>query len=271
MNPLCLAIPTSFLRESDYPHENKNYYSSHAQAKLFKKTLLKASKGYCMYCGRIVSVDGEDVSQIEHAVDKRGNDNQSKDDDTFLSNCKYNLGIACPNCNMIYKKSIRKIDLQGRQEKCPEKTCDEKCDLYLDAWIEYIGMNYLILQPLGYEENGEKCSITYDLLGQYYEPAYYMRNEHLKFLTTNHIQQFCLNCERVPLTILDICEEIIQLSEMGVNDMKAVYEFLNNQRYPNYLGILFMEWVKEYFIDIQKEFVELVEFCKLEIILSTLF
>ena len=85
-----VKLPTDFI--VDYPLKNFSYYSSDKPRERMCKLLLKASNGYCMYCGVSLDVEGMDITQIEHSVDKKGNKNQKKkngkDVDTPLTNCK---------------------------------------------------------------------------------------------------------------------------------------------------------------------------------------
>ena len=103
MNYLELQIPTEFPMEYSKVLKNQKYYSNNS--KFIRAMLRKASKGYCMYCGKKTIIEGEDISQIEHSVDKDGNINQINKE-CFLTNCKYNFASACPKCNMTYKAFI---------------------------------------------------------------------------------------------------------------------------------------------------------------------
>lgn len=55
-----------------------------------------ASGGYCMYCYSRVKVDKKLYGNLEHAIEKSNSDR--------LIECIPNIGMACPICNMSFKR-----------------------------------------------------------------------------------------------------------------------------------------------------------------------
>lgn len=75
--------------------------------------LLKdTTDGYCMYCYDSVWINRQIRGQIEHGIE-RVNSKQ------YLSDCVPNLGLACDNCNLSYKRRGEKI------RKLPAKSIKE--------------------------------------------------------------------------------------------------------------------------------------------------
>ena len=260
-----VKLPTNY--KIEYPKENKDYYAS-PYNKVIRKLLFDASRGYCMYCGRKIVIDNEDFGHLEHSVDKGGNIKQDINQDQVLRHCKFNMAIACPKCNLVYKKKIEKIDVsKWKNKKCP-KQCEKTCDDYYEMREEYTKHNQMLLQPLGYDKAGVFCSVEYDLFLQLYKPGSEIDDSGMKFLIGNHIERFDLNGDRFSYVLLDICENIVDLQYMGVNDIRKVMEFLERQRYENIIGPLFIEYLKNHFLSSGKKIEHLYEFCRLMIMLD---
>ncbi|MFR2451407.1 MAG: hypothetical protein ACLS9A_08555 [Clostridia bacterium] len=264
MNYLELQIPTEFPMEYSKVLKNQKYYSNNS--KFIRAMLRKASKGYCMYCGKKTIIEGEDISQIEHSVDKDGNINQINKE-CFLTNCKYNFASACPKCNMAYKKKIKKVTLSQPEFVCPTE-CAEMCSEYLRLREEYVTNNQIILQPQGYPLEGTKCNIIYDLITHCYMHSSTLEDEKLIHLCECHIQRFHLNTDRISTSVLKICEAIVLMYDCGVKEISDMMELLLSGEPSNYVGVLFIEWIKSNFLEKNKTIDELVEFCKFQLLIS---
>lgn len=259
-----VKIPTTF--KIDYPEENFKYYNQTKKSVIAKK-LYDSCSGYCMYCGKKVSIDGDYIYQIEHSVDKDGNRHQECDPHEVLKHCKFNMAISCSACNMTCKKAIDKINLKvfSPIEKCPSK-CKEICKKYSLIREEYMKRNEIILQPLGKDKPVE-YNISYNLLKQFYFPDCAKECDEAVVFVQNHIDRFRINDERFSPCVTDMCGKIILLHESGVDDIARIFEILECDTYENYLGILYLGFLIENFSG-KKTVKELVDFCKLQIILD---
>ena len=176
-----LDIKTRF--NIEYPEENYRYYNAKSgPRKRITALLVGKCNGYCMYCGKKIIVEGEDLFQIEHAVDKDGNIHQEIDKTGALVHCKYNLAISCPKCNQECKKAVDKINFKKYApiEQCPKK-CKEICAKYNSIRYEYVKKNAIILQPIGINSIGE-IAIKYNLFKHIYEPNDHIKDENSIFL-----------------------------------------------------------------------------------------
>lgn len=248
-----------------YPKENRAYYSND-NSKTLRKILSKASDSYCMYCGISLKIDGKDNFQLEHSVDKEGNYNQPNGN-TMLKNCKFNFSAACVKCNLVYKKRIEKIDFNKykHRNKCP-KECESICAVYGQMREDYCKKNSIILQPMGYKDNSSHYKVRYNLLRHIYEADIDDKDEKAIFFIEHHIMRFHLNGENFSDNIINICVEISDLYERGINDIKKLLEYEDQKRHENIIGKLFVQFLYSKFFD--REVDELVEFCKLLVILE---
>ena len=258
-----VCLPEKF--DIFYPKENKAYYTN-ANAKILRKILSLASDSYCMYCGVSLRIDGKENFHLEHSVDKEGNYNQPKKN-TMLKNCKYNFAAACVKCNLMYKKQIEKIDFSKYEcaDRCP-KLCDEICSTYQEMREDYCKNNSILLQPIGYKKEGTQYKIRYNLLRHIYEADVEDQNLEARFFIEHHIMRFHLNGENFSNSIINICVEINDLFEKGIANIKDLLEYEEQKRQENIIGKLFVQFLHETFID--KEIGELIEFCKLLVVLG---
>lgn len=253
-----------------YPLENYKYYNANSgPRKRLTTLLLGICKGYCMYCGKKVTVESDEHFQIEHAVDKDGNMHQEVDKTGALVHCKYNLAISCPECNQVCKKVVDKINLLEYDpiEKCP-KICEGICEKYGKIRKEYIKKNAIILQPVGIDSIGE-CAITYNLLKHIYEPAEDITDEESIFLIQNHIDRFKLNGERFSPAVIELCVKIDGTVGGGVKDIKNLFLLLDTEQPENIIGIDFIEYLKDNFGNSSCD--EIDKFCKMLVILDSVY
>lgn len=258
-----IELPTKY--EIDYPRRNIKYYSAYGKPKLGKK-LYDSCKGYCMYCGKTVNIEGDRNFHLEHSVDKAGHMYQKLDPNGVLEHCKFNLAIACAKCNTVCKKMVEKINLAAYAPipKCLSK-CDDMCEMYSKIREEYITKNAIILQPKGIEEPVPHM-ISYDLLKHIYIPMGAAGREDVIFTIQNHIDRFKLNGERFSTCIIDICSKVVLWYESGIKNYKGILDSLNDESYLNILGEKFVLFIKEYFAKRSVE--ELIEFCELLVVLD---
>lgn len=258
-----VELPTEF--KIDYPNRNIKYYSAYGKPKLVKK-LYDSCNGYCMYCGKLVNVEGDRNFHLEHSVDKDGNTHQEMDPYGVLEHCKFNLAIACSKCNLVCKKMVDKVNLASffPLSKCPSN-CDDMCEKYSRIREEYITKNAIILQPKGIQQPVPHL-IAYDLLKHIYVPMETNGNEAVMFTIQNHIDRFELNGERFSTSIIELSSKIVLWYERGIKDVEGLLDALNAEKSFNVLGDRFTVFVQEYFSD--KVVDELIDFCKLLIVLD---
>lgn len=254
----------------NYPKENYKYYTPDSDArKTLTKLLLDESKGYCMYCGKKVTLEGNRNYQIEHSVDKGGNIHQEFDKYGVLEHCKYNMAISCTECNLVCKKAIDKVDLLKFTplDECP-KECVEPCKKYQAIRNDYIKMNAIILQPLGIDNIGDNA-IAYNLLKHIYEPSDSVTDEEYLFLIQNHIDRFRLNSDRFSSAIVDLCVKIVTWIDGGTEGINAVITNLKLERYDNIIGNMFVDFIQETFSNSSCE--KLKTFCRMLIVIDSLY
>ena len=123
---LLIDIPV-FVPEYD---ENKEYGWNKFKDNLWD-LLKNTTKGYCMYCYDSIWINGQRRGQIEHGIEKVNLPER-------LEDCVPNLGIACENCNMKYKKRgemQRRLPPQSIKEfgegECLRFSCKAPCGLPL--------------------------------------------------------------------------------------------------------------------------------------------
>ena len=268
-----IVFPTNF--DLDLPKENKKYYSNTNKDELIN-ILRIASNDYCMYCGRSIRNDGDIFGQLEHSVDKEGNIGQNDDNKyEYLRNCKYNLSLACPNCNMKCKKIVEKLNLTDVpiSINCQEIDCSNGyCAIYSKLRKKYIKQNAIILQPQGIPS--KNYMIAFDLLKQVFIPLvdgnefiHAECSEYDFFLLQNHISKFRLNGDRRTEIVLDICADIVYLYEKGIKETRALLAFFENKHLSNVIGVIFLEYLNRLFCDDEKAS-RMVKYCKLLVVLD---
>lgn len=199
-------FPTHFTTEKDYSVDNEKYFDDKNKKAEIKELLTRIAKDYCMYCGNLIVINNKNSGQIEHSVEKN---NFKKG---YLTNCKYNLSIACSVCNTSFKKvNIKQISVD-KNYTCP-KICNNICAEYQKNINDYIKVNKIILMPLGIKNtNGDYYEIVYDALTmtfKYNSVVNYSQSD-IDFIK-NHIERFKLNDnEFKPKDILKVCEYIIE-------------------------------------------------------------
>ncbi len=192
--------------------ENKKYGWSKYKDNLWD--LLKVTTGgYCMYCYDSVWINGQRRGQIEHGIEKFNSD--------YLVDCVPNLGIACENCNGIYKRKgekKRKLSLNAVEDfeaaVCEKYDCKEPCERYKKLRYEYIKMGKVMLQPFEAQkqEDGNVLRLQYDLLKCKYVPDQYSGkyDEEELDIIRGHIKLFGLNSpERKNYEVGRFCKNVI--------------------------------------------------------------
>lgn len=256
-----LNFPTHFRVE--YPDENRKYYAASNKHVLANK-LLFASQGFCMYCGKRINHDDNPIYNLEHSIEKTIDENEYY----ILRHCKFNISIACPTCNQKYKKrmneivdseEVRKL-LDVDEKECLQKHCKIPCQRYNKLKEEYLTRNHILLQPLG----AEGCAIQYDMLKQVFRPN--AKEKEKKSIIQEHINRFHLNSEMYSNTVLHICEFIVAIEDNAKSglDCEGLFNILAVYRVENRIGLEFIDFLKEYFYDME----ELLEFCEMLLILD---
>lgn len=261
-----IQFPTKF--EIEYPPENGRYYNYNRSRRILTGCLLQKSRGFCMYCGKTLVHDGDLIFHMEHSVDKAGNENQTKDEKTFLTHCKFNFSVACVKCNEQCKKQVEKIDISeaDKEINCLSKKCEEMCPEYIAARNLYIEKNAIILQPQGYTNEGIEYGINYNLLKHIYEPNIENKNPKEYFFIQNHIERFRLNNKRFSYGVIDVAVKVINFYENGVHEMSGIFSCLFEDKVENIMEYIFIDYLKTYFE--QGNVKELVEFCELLVLLD---
>ncbi len=110
---LYLDIP---LFQVQYKKWKKYGYLNASEKENTKEALVDASGGYCMYCYSRVKVDKKLYGNLEHAIEKSNSDR--------LIECIPNIGMACPTCNLSFKRigeqkrKVTDADRKNFEEKC---------------------------------------------------------------------------------------------------------------------------------------------------------
>lgn len=265
-----LCLPKNYEEQIEYLEDNALYYTG-KEKEGFRRLLLKASDSYCMYCGTSLINENAENMQLEHSVDKEGNEGEPEKE-KCLKQCKYNLAAACYQCNMIYKKRVEKMDLNKYDLplECPD-TCNRPCDGYSNVRKDYSGINSIKLQPAGLSVDGVDYVIRYNLLRDLYEPDIDTADELHKFFIERHIKRFHLNREKLSRNVINLCVDIVDISSMA-DKRVSVSDFLNHykiKKQPNVIGKLFLEFLLEKFVS--KSVEDLESFCRMLVLASAIF
>ncbi|MGL4948986.1 MAG: hypothetical protein ACRC5M_01270 [Anaeroplasmataceae bacterium] len=211
------------------------------------KLLLDTSQEYCMYCYKKLKIDGRlSDAELEHTIEKEFNKK--------LTECHYNIAIACGGCNKSSKKkeqSKRKIPI--KYLRCNKEKCEkEKCKKYEEVIENYIknmeekNLEKIILQPYGIKN----YRIVYDL--NYLE---FTAEDNDKYeyddicYIESHISKFKLNDpDKKTKVIVEILEEIIHYEKLP----------LQTKKYENLVGNLFIEYLRSKNLSQT----ELIEYCE---------
>ena len=263
-----LSIPTSF--NIDYPQNNIQYYSAYGKKKLIP-LLFNASKGYCMYCGKSIKNESDEDYQVEHSVDKAGNEGQEEDEITFLTHCKHNFSVTCKKCNLDCKKSVSKVDFGDipHQKNCKKIDCTTKiCDDYKQLREQYCQKNLIILQPQGYDFKGVKMAIQYNMIYNTYIPGTSVSEWEAYLLVIEHIRRFRLNGDRFSWSVVDIAAKIVNDYNRGIKDKSELIKSVKEYRPTNRIGCIFLEYIDSECCHISVE--ALVELCETLVVVSAL-
>lgn len=257
-----IPLPTKY--DISYPNRNKKYYNPNNKKELAQ--IFTEKTKHCMFCGKSLLSDGELYFHLDHSVDKKGNYNQ-ENLNTMLLHCKYNFTLSCMNCNIIYKKQVEKLDFNKYTlvKKCPT-SCLNLCSTYKKMRKDYCEKNAIILPPFGYMKNNIEYKIRYNLLRHVYEADMDDAKEADVFFVENHIMRFHLNAERFTSNVIDLCVEVDDLYEMGCDDSQKILNHIAEKIQPNVIGNEFIKFLKENFIN--KDIREMIDFCKLLVILD---
>ena len=206
---LLIDIPV-FVPEYD---ENKEYGWNKFKDNLWD-LLKNTTKGYCMYCYDSIWINGQRRGQIEHGIEKVNLPER-------LEDCVPNLGIACENCNMKYKKRgemQRRLPPQSIKEfgegECLRFSCKAPCDKFKKLRAEYMRKGKIMIQPFEARkaDGGRSLRIQYDLYQCKYIPS---RNcgeydEEELAIIEGHIKQFALNgADRKNYELEKFCKNVI--------------------------------------------------------------
>lgn len=226
-----------------YSDKSKDYgYSDSVKRENMLSALKEASSDYCMYCYRQTSNDGDNIGQLEHAIEK----SNSK----YLVDCMPNLGLACSKCNQSYKRrgeALRKpcdkdiIDFETACE-CSDgtKKCFDPCDAFIILKQKYASnqASHIILQPVGVELRKDiPLMIQYNVLSAKFQPAtqYNYTRDELEFIN-DHIRQFNLNdSKRKTRELFNYVKDVVDCQKC-----------LSWERYRNYIVKLFVEELNKY-------------------------
>lgn len=123
---------------------DKSYGYKGTNAERLLELLYKTTKGYCMYCYSRIEVDSKKFGHLEHAIEKK---NCNK-----LYECVPNIGLACPKCNLSFKKAGDQIEIFTHSQigkfenaECKKDKCRKECTAY-----KIIKRNYLKKEKLYY-------------------------------------------------------------------------------------------------------------------------
>ncbi len=216
---------------------NTSYGYEGKKGERLLEVLYDASDGYCMYCYTKIEVDSKRFGQLEHFIEKKHTKKSGK-----LKECVPNIAIACPKCNLSFKKKGDKIRIFTKDQKqvyeastCIGEKCTKECAAYKEMKKVYISKRKIIL-PL--EESGEDVTtykIQYNLLKLEFEPSTKVAyTQAQKEIIMRHIEKFNLNdAQYRTKEILKCCEDII-------NGDRS----LRKKKYNNYVVDLFMDKLK---------------------------
>lgn len=259
-----IKFPTRY--NVNYPKKNLKYYAD-ANKKYILKPLLEACDNYCMYCGKNIYVDDKYDYNVEHSLEK----SMKVDKNNFLEHCKFNMSIACHDCNQKYKtRMIDVVDTELLKEnpKCNEKECTKPCEIFCKIMDSYLKKNKIILQPNSIKSILNNYEIDYNLIKHIFEPSNSCKEEYVKTFISEHIARFHLNRDMYTESVLNICESVISIINIMEWKVSKNQVFLmmdaNKKRYDNILEKLFFNFLIENFSDIKS----LYRFCELSIVLS---
>lgn len=196
--------------------------------------LYKTTNGYCMYCYSRIDIDSKRFGHLEHSIEKRHS--------TKLMECVPNIGLACPKCNLSFKKIgdkgriFTKKQIESYEKVvCVQEKCTKECSAYKKLKRVYLKKRKIILQPMGITSKKHTYKIQYNLLKLSFEPsaAVSYTDEEKEFIN-QHISKFNLNDSKYRTReLLKFCEDIINGDT-----------YLRKGKYNNYIVDLFMDKLK---------------------------
>lgn len=234
------------------PHydKNKKYGWSRYKDNLWD-LLNETTGGYCMYCYDTVWINRQRRGQIEHGIEKANSERR-------LTNCVPNLGLACENCNIKYKKrgeKSRKLCMENIHEfekgVCGQFNCKKMCGNFEKLRREYVKNGKILIQPFETkaEADGHSLRLQYDLLQCRYIPsrsAGEYTEEELEIIR-GHIKLFGLNSsERKNYAVGTYCKNVI--------DYESV---MTGVPYDNLIVDLFRRKLEEFTVE------EAVKICRI--------
>lgn len=212
----------------------KSYGYSGIKGDNLKELLYSTSNGYCMYCFSKVNVDSKRLGHLEHSIEKRHNDK--------LIECVPNISLACPKCNLSFKKVGDKGDIFTSKQltkfvsgDCTGEKCTKECPQYLILKRHYLKKRNIILQPSGVKRNNKEYLIQYNLLTLEFEPDSDINySDDEKKYILSHIERFNLN-DSVYRTreLLNFCKDVINGDT-----------YLRKGKYSNFIVDLFMKEIE---------------------------
>ncbi|MDO4336937.1 MAG: hypothetical protein Q4C91_02505 [Eubacteriales bacterium] len=226
---LCLDIPVF---KPKYKKWRRYGYTDEKEKENLKEVLIDTTGGYCMYCYSRIRPDGKYVGHLEHAIEKKNSDR--------LLECIPNIGLACPTCNLSFKRKgekSRKISTQAvcefekkcNCEKNQRKQCTVACKALRQLQKSYSEMADadILLQPMNIKaKNGAFLRLRYDVLKMEFEPlednTHKITDEERRFVGA-HINRFHLNDPKYRTTQL---RDFVGLV-IDTNGKIPVYEYNN--------------------------------------------
>lgn len=231
-----MSGPTILEISSFVPTYDKNMHYGYEGVKGDKLAdlLYKTTSGYCMYCYSRIEVDSKRFGHLEHSIEKRYS--------TRLEQCAPNIGLACPKCNLSFKKVgedgqvFTKKQIESyEQSVCIQQKCIKECSAYKKLKRAYLKKRKIILQPMGVTLRKHTYKIQYNLLKLSFEHSTTVpyTDEEKEFIN-QHISKFNLNDSKYRTReILKFCEDVIN------GDTS-----LRKGKYNNYIVDLFMDKLK---------------------------
>lgn len=231
-SPTILEIP-GFVPNYD---KNKSYGYEGLNGKNLLNLLYRATDGYCMYCYSRIDVDSKRFGHLEHSIEQRHS--------TKLKECVPNIGLACPICNLSFKRVgdkglvvfTKKQIKSYEQSICTQEKCIKECSAYKNLKKIYLRKRKIILQPMGVRSGGHTYKIQYNLLKLSFEPSIEVSyTDDEKEFINQHILRFNLNDSKYRTReLLRFCEDTINGNT-----------YLIKGKYNNYIVDLFIDKLKD--------------------------
>lgn len=188
--------------------------------------------GYCMYCYSRIDIDSKRFGHLEHSIEKKHSPKK-------LAECVPNIALACPKCNLSFKKLGDNIQIFTKKQiesyeqvTCIQERCNKECLAYKKLKRIYLKKRKIILQPLGVTSGKRVYKIQYNLLKLEFEPSTsILYTDEEKEFINEHISKFNLNDPKYRTReLLKFCKDVIY----GDN-------YLRKGKYNNYIVDLFMD------------------------------